>query len=37
MYSKEELRRRLENDDINDDDEGFMHGYLDAFKKKRNF
>ena len=37
MYSKREIRRMREFDEINDEEDGFMHGYLDAFKKRRRF
>ena len=35
MYTKRELRNLRASDEINDEEEGFMYGYLTAYKKRR--
>lgn len=33
IYNKRKLNELLDEDEINEQEEGFMLGYLDAFKK----
>ena len=33
IYNKKWLDELLDDDEINEHEEGFMHGYLEAFKK----
>ena len=33
IYNKKWLDELLDDDEINEQEEGFMHGYLEAFKK----
>ena len=35
MFSRRELREKMESDSITDIEYGFMHGYNNAFKRKR--
>jgi len=33
IYNKKRLNELIDEDEINDSEEGFMHGYLTAFQK----
>lgn len=35
IYSKKELHTLMDNDEIDDYEQGFMIGFLDAFKRQR--
>ena len=35
MYSKKDVEWLREYDEISDEEDGFMHGYINAFKRRR--